>query len=144
MPRRSAGLTGVKPDAKVRTRYFFDGRNRSMRKAIAVAAFALFTGAAVAESQFGIEVYPNAKADPEVARQLKEAMKISAKTYRTSDPVAKVADFYRQQKLDEAPGSSKTGAMFMKKGANLTIQNPWADMKTGKLNNDTLISIVGK
>ena len=116
-----------------------------MRKAIAVGVFALFAGTAVAESQFGIEVYPGAKADAEVAKQLQEAMKIKGKTYRTSDPVAKVAEFYRKQKLEEAPGTSKTGAMFMSKGgANVTIQNPWADMKTGKMNNDTLVSIVGK
>jgi len=115
-----------------------------MKKAIAVGVFALFAGAAVAESQFGIEVYPAAKADPEVARMIKETMKIEGKTYRTSDPVAKVAEFYRKQKLEEAPGTSKTGAMFMGKGANVTIQNPWADMKTGKMNNDTLVSIVGR
>ena len=115
-----------------------------MRKAIAVGIFALCAGVAAAESQFGVEVYPNAKADAEVAKQLKEAMKIDGKTYRTSDPVAKVAEFYRKQKLEEAPGTSNTGAMFMKKGTNVTIQNPWMDMKSGKMNNDTLISIVGK
>jgi hypothetical protein len=27
-------------------------------------------------------------------------------------------------------------------GTMLTIQNPWADMKRGKMNNDTPISIV--
>ena len=79
-----------------------------------------------------------------MAKQLKEKMNINGKTYRTSDPVSKVADFYRKQKLEEAPGTSNTGAMFMQKGANVTIQNPWMDMATGKLNNDTLISIVGK
>jgi hypothetical protein len=115
-----------------------------MRNAIAAAVFALCAGLAAAESQFGIEVYPGAKPDAEVAKQLKEAMKITGHTYRTPDPVAKVADFYRKQKLEEAPGTSNSGAMFMKKGANVTIQNPWADMKTGKKNNDTLISIVGK
>jgi hypothetical protein len=25
---------------------------------------------------------------------------------------------------------------------NVTVQNPWLDMKSGKINNDTLISIV--
>ena len=38
------------------------------------------------------------------------------------------------------PGAAPLNAM----GANVTIQNPWADMKTGKMNNDTLVSIVGK
>ena len=116
-----------------------------MKKAIwAGVAGLLWAAAAVAESQFGVEVYPGARPDAEVARQLKEAMKLDGKTYRTSDTVAKVAEFYRKQKLEEGPATSDKGAMFMGKGANVTVQNPWMDMKTGKVNNDTLISIVKK
>ena len=110
----------------------------------AVALLAFCAAQAVAESQLGVEVYPGAKPDAQVEKQLKESMKLEAKTYRTSDSVAKVAEFYRKQKLEEGPGTSKEGAMFFSKGANLTIQNPWLDMKTGKINNDTLISIVAK
>ena len=107
------------------------------------AAATLVAAPAFAESQLGIEVYPGAKADPEVAKVLKEKMHIAGKTYRTSDSVAKVTEFYRKQKLEEAPGADKEGAMFTSKKANVTIQNPWMDMKSGKLNNDTLITIVG-
>jgi hypothetical protein len=37
---------------------------------------------------------------------------------------------------------TKESAMFKKGDVDITIQNPWMDMKTGKLVNDTLISIV--
>ena len=113
-------------------------------KAAITAAALLFAGAALAEKQHGIEVYPAAKADAEVAKQLKDTMKLNAATYRTTDSVEKVTDFYRKQKLKENPGTSKQGSSFMADGVMLTIQNPWADMKTGKITNDTLISIVGR
>ena len=114
-----------------------------MKKAIAVAAFALLSGTAIADAQFGIETYPGAKEDTEVAQQLKKSMNLTAKTYRTGDSVTKVTEFYRKQKsLTEGPASSDKGSMFTGKGATLTVQNPWMDMKSGKINNDTLISIV--
>ena len=113
-----------------------------MKKMIGAAVLAMFAGVAMAEKQAGIELYPGAKADATVAKQLKEKMHITGTTYRTSDSVTKVADFYRKQKLEEAPGTNNNGAMFMAKGANVSIQNPWMDMDSGKINNDTLISIV--
>jgi len=114
-----------------------------LKKAIGTGVVALLLSAqSLAESPFGVTVYPGARADPAVAAQLKKAMRIEGHTYRTADSVEKVAGFYRSQQLKEAPGTSKTGAMFTGKGVSLTIQNPWADMETGKLNNDTLISIV--
>jgi hypothetical protein len=112
-----------------------------MRKVITIALFAFMAGQAAAEAQFGVEVYPGAKHDAEVEKQVRD-MKLNAKTYRTSDSVAKVTDFYKGQKLEQQPGANKAGSMFMGKGVMVTIQNPWADMKTGKVTNDTLISIV--
>ena len=112
-----------------------------MKKAIAVALFAFAAAQAGAESQFGVEVYPGAKHDAEVEKQVK-SMNLNAKTYRTTDSVAKVTEFYNGQKLQPGPGQNKAGAMFTGKGVMVTIQNPWADMKTGKVTNDTLISIV--
>ena len=114
---------------------------KGMKQAIAVALFTLFAGQASAESQFGVEVYPGAKHDAEVEKQVRD-MKLNAKTYRTTDSVEKVTSFYKGQKLEAGPGNNKAGAMFMGKGVMVTIQNPWADMKTGKVTNDTLISIV--
>ena len=78
-----------------------------MKKVITIALFALMAGQAAAEAQFGVEVYPAAKADAEVAKQLKESMKIEAKTYRTSDAVPKVSEFYRKQKLTEDRARAK-------------------------------------
>ena len=34
--------------------------------------------------------------------------------------------------------------MFYNDKVTVTVQNPWLDMKTGKINNDTLVSIVPK
>lgn len=114
-----------------------------MRKAIGIGLAALFLSApAAAESQLGVAVYPGARPDAEVAAALKEAMQLTAHTYRTKDSVEKVALFYRAQKLKEMPGADKESAGFMAKGVHVTVQNPWMDMKTGKRNNDTLISIV--
>jgi hypothetical protein len=39
-------------------------------------------------------------------------------------------------------GESKEGAMFKKGNIDITIQNPWMDMKSGRMMKDTLISIV--
>jgi hypothetical protein len=114
-----------------------------MNKAIAAALLAFVSSAAVAETQYGVEVYPGARPDEQVAKQVKEKLKITARTYRTSDPVSKVADFYRKQNLTEAHASKK-GATFTGKGATVTIQSPWLDMDSGKMNNDTLVSIVPK
>jgi hypothetical protein len=112
-----------------------------MKQAIAAALFTLAAAQASAESQFGVEVYPGARHDAEVEKQVRD-MKLNAKTYRTPDSVGKVTDFYKSQKLELQPGANKGGSMFMGKGTMVTIQNPWADMKTGKITNDTLISIV--
>ena len=109
---------------------------------VLAAAIAITSMTAFAESQFGVEVYPAAKSDPEVAKMIKDTMKFNASTYRTTDSVEKVTEFYRKQKLKENPGTSKQGSGFMGNGVMVTVQNPWADMKTGKMNNDTLISIV--
>ena len=114
-----------------------------MRNPIGIGLAALFlSSAAAAETQHGVTVYPGAKPDAEVAAELKKAMKITAHTYRTSDPVEKVSQFYRSQKLKEMPGADKKQAGFMADGVHVTVQNPWMDMKSGKVNNDTLISIV--
>ena len=108
-------------------------------------AAALFLSAnAVAEQKHGVEVYPNAKADAGVAKQVEKMGIKNAATYRTTDNVAKVADFYRKQKLEELPGTSKQGAGFSGKGVMVTIQNPWLDMDKNAMVNDTLISIVKK
>ena len=112
-------------------------------KKLIVAALALCAAQALAEQKHGIEIYPAAKADAETAKMIKDTMKIDAATYRTTDSVTKITEFYRKQSgLKENPGADAKGSSFMGKGTMLTVQNPWADMKSGKMNNDTLISIV--
>ena len=112
-------------------------------KKLMVAALAFCAMQALAEQKHGVEVYPAAKADEGTAKMIKDTMKFDAATYRTTDSVAKVTEFYRKQSgLKENPGSDAKGSGFMGKGVMVTVQNPWADMKTGKMNNDTLISIV--
>jgi hypothetical protein len=107
-----------------------------------MAAALLWAAIANAETQFGVTVYPGAKADAAVTRSLREQLKVNGFAYRTSDGLSKVVEFYRKQPLEEAPGTNPKGAGFMGKGLMVTIQNPWMDMTTGKLVNDTLISIV--
>ena len=41
-------------------------------------------------------------------------------------------------------GADAVGYAYRRGEGTVTIQNPWMDMDTGKLNNDTLISIVKK
>lgn len=112
-----------------------------MKKAALVAIALMWAVQAGAEQAHGVEVYPGAKADPAVARQVAEMGVKNANTYRTTDTVAKVAEFYRKQNLKQQ-NLDKDGAMFTGNKVTLTLQNPWMDMKTGKMMSDTLISIV--
>ena len=114
-----------------------------MKKAAFVAATLLWAASAAAEQKHGVEVYPGAKADAKVAKQLEKMNIKDGGVYRTSDSVKKVTEFYRKQgSLKEGPASSDTGAMFTGKDVMVTIQNPWLDMETSQKMSDTLISIV--
>ena len=114
-----------------------------MKKAAFIAATLLWAGLAAAEQKHGVEVYPGAKADAKVEKQLAKMNIRNAGTYRTTDSVRKVAEFYRKQgALKEGPGTSDTGAMFSGKDVMVTVQNPWMDMDTSTIVKDTLISIV--
>jgi hypothetical protein len=98
-----------------------------------------------AEEVKGVQVYPGAKAEPSVGKSLEKQMGIKGvQTYRTSDPVKKVAEFYRKQGLKEMPGTDDKGGMFTKGNVNVTIQRPWMDLDTQKIMSDTLVSIAGK
>jgi len=104
----------------------------------------LFAGiiTAGAEEKFGVKVYDGAKFDASTSKTVSESMSINAACYRTNDGVAKVVEFYKKQPGLESMGESKEGAMFKKGNIDITIQNPWIDMKSGKMMKDTLISIV--
>lgn len=122
-------------------------------------AFAKDAGAALDPAQTGIPVYPGAKADAGATTFVRESLGMVGSAYRTGDNVAKVTAFYdKQPGFRKLPGASGEGALFsagckaefnpyLKKemhkcGYQVTIQNPWMDMKSGKLVQDTLITIV--
>ena len=124
------------------------------------AALAGDQGAELDPAKAGIAVYPGAKPDAAASKMLREGMGLTAAAYRTGDDVAKVSAFYEKQgaAFSKMPGADKEQAGFsagckdeynpymkksMKKcGYQVTIQNPWMDMRTGQLVRDTLISIV--
>lgn len=112
-----------------------------MKKAAVMTAALVWALHAGAEQKHGVEVYPGAKADASVAQSVAEMGIKDAGTYRTGDAVAKVAEFYRNQKLKQE-NLDKDGALFTGKGVTVTIQRPWMNMKTGAMMNDTLVSIV--
>ena len=105
----------------------------------------VFVGSVYAEEKLGIPVYPGASQDVDTTKFLQEGLKVNGAAYRTNDDAAKVIDFYKGQKDLRVISSEKEGAIF-KKGdkTNVTIQNPWMDMKTSKMMSDTLISIVSE
>ena len=113
-----------------------------MMKVALLATALFFSVHALAEQKHGVEVYPNAKADAKVAKQLEKMNIKDAGTYRSGDSVAKVTEFYRKQGLKEVGSGNAQGATFQGKDVMVTIQNPWLDMDTSQKMSDTLISIV--
>ncbi|MBI3597421.1 MAG: hypothetical protein HY203_09740 [Nitrospirae bacterium] len=97
---------------------------------------------------FGVKVYDGAKYDEAISKFVSGIGAGEAFCYVTKDSLEKVVAFYKKQPSFELFSNDKETAMFMYKkgnrdtGINITIQNPWMDTKTGKMRNDTLISIV--
>jgi hypothetical protein len=105
------------------------------------AALALAAGQEIKEV-FGVPVYPGAKLDEATTKFLTESMGVEGQAFRTADPLAKVVEFYKAKGLTEIMVEPE-GAMF-KKGSDvdITLQNPWQNMQSGKMEKGTLISIV--
>ena len=99
-------------------------------------------GLASAQDAFGVKVYKGAKPDDETTQFLKTSLHVDALCFRTNDDVGKVVEFYKSQPGLTLIDESKEGGMFKAGDVDITIQNPWMDMKTGKMNKDTLISVV--
>jgi hypothetical protein len=106
-----------------------------------MAVFASFA-TVHADERHGIQVYGAAKHDETVSKTVSESMSIQAWCYLTNDSVTKVVEFYKKQPGLEFMGGNEEGAMFKKDDIDITIQNPWMDLKTGKMMKVTLISIV--
>jgi putative sterol carrier protein len=109
---------------------------------VVMVLLAAISGGAGAAEQLGVQVYTGAKSEPAAAKAITEMMPGSkAFCYTTSDGVDKVVAFYKKQGLNYM-GGDKENAMFKKGKVDVTVQRPWMDMATGKLNQSTLISIV--
>jgi hypothetical protein len=115
-----------------------------MKAWMVVLAVVCISGAGLAGAQdaFGVKVYTGAKPDEATTQFLKNSLHVEALCYRTTDDVGKVVEFYKGQPGLTLIDESKEGGMFKAGDVDITIQNPWMDMKTGKMNKDTLISIV--
>jgi hypothetical protein len=115
------------------------------KKCLAILFLGLALGFAAGQEikeVFGVPVYPGAKLDEATTKFLTESMGVNGKAFRTPDTVAKVAEFYRTQGLQEIMVSQE-GAMFKKgEDVDVTLQNPWQNVQTGKMEKETLISIV--
>ena len=115
------------------------------RKGLFVLVFALIilSGSALAgPDNFGMPVYPGATHDATTSSAVKQMIKAEATCYRTKDSVQKVVAFYKKQDGMTTTIADDKNAMIKKGKIDITVQSPWMDMKTGKLNNDTLVSIV--
>jgi hypothetical protein len=115
---------------------------------ISAAAFVLMLclSAATAEEQLGVAVYPGAKYDAIRTMRLRENPAMRGAAYRTSDDIAKVTAFYREQGLLvlKIGSPSKERARFKKVESNVdvVVQQPWKDAQTGATMTDTLILII--
>jgi hypothetical protein len=58
------------------------------------------------------------------------------------DSVEKVVDYYKKVPGLSLVGETAQSAMIKKEDVDVTVQNPWMDLKTGQLLKRALISIV--
>jgi hypothetical protein len=117
-------------------------KNTKRLAILVIGLIAVLAAAQEIKDVFGVPVYAGAKLDEATTKFLTESMGMEAKAFRTADPVAKVAAFYKAKGLTEIMVAEE-GAMY-KKGdtVDVTIQSPWQNMQTGGMEKDTLISIV--
>jgi hypothetical protein len=96
-----------------------------------------------------VKVYPGAMFDAATTNFLKDSLSVQGACYRTNDKIDPVVAFYQKHKGLKLVSKTAEGAMFQlnegaaQGGVDVTIQRPWMNMKTNKMMNDTLISIVG-
>ena len=109
---------------------------------LVAALFLVSVVTAGAEEKFGVKVYGGAKYDAAISKDLSESFSINAACYRTNDSVAKVSEFYKKQPGMKYTGGEKVSSAFSNGTVDVTIQNPWINMMTGKMMTDTLITIV--
>lgn len=124
-----------------------------------ITANGAFAADVLDPAKAGIAVYTGAKPDAATTEFVLNSLGVEGAAYRTTDALAKVVDFYGKQSGIKPMGEpSKDSAAFLagckdeyneilkrnmsRCGYHVTVQNPWMDMQTGKMVNDTLITIV--
>jgi hypothetical protein len=113
------------------------------KKVIFIMVIISLATAALAEERFGVNVYPGSSYEASTSNKMKEAMKVEIACFRSSDSLAKVIAYYKTQPGFKAVGDlTNEGAMFRKGKIDVTIQDPWMDMTTGKMMKSPLICIV--
>lgn len=131
-----------------------------MKKAILITVLLTLIPAVMelgAEERFGLEVYKGAKYE-ESASEFLQQTGIKAFCYRTNDELAAVIAFFKGNEGLYLISEDDSGAFFRRCAGeaynkifdrmvprdcdlDITIQSPWMNMKTQKINSDTLISI---
>jgi hypothetical protein len=134
----SPGKQNGNPGSKVKRKKMRLGRKTFLLLSILFCSLAL----AQAEDKFGVKVYDGAKYDADSTAIMAQIYVHGAACYRSSDALQKVIDFYSKLPGVTVVHTSDKWATFKLNGVTITLQNPWLDMKTGKHNTDTLISIV--
>ena len=105
----------------------------------------VLSATASAEERFGAVVYPGAKYDETTSKYMSESRQLTIACFRTNDSLDKVAAFYRKQKEFSIRGEvMKENARFQSSTVDVTLQSPWLNVISGRMMNDTLISIVKK
>jgi len=96
------------------------------------------------EERFGVPVYPGATYDAAISDFEVKNLHVEAACFRTKDPLAKVADFYKGQKQVKSVSlpDQQNAMVRFNNGADVTLQSPSMNMSTGTMMQDTLISIV--
>lgn len=109
----------------------------------------------------GISPYPGARYDADTTQFLKQTLAVNCAAYQSDDDALAIAAFYEGQAGFKKIHADENGALLKRCGeeyneflkrmmstgecdAEITIQNSWMDMKTGKMMKNTLISIVNR
>jgi len=147
-------------------------RRRPMKKGLigsfVPAVMIAIAAAAFAGDDFGIPSYPGGRSDGETKevcaapdmgiikeRAEQSGLTTSKHCYRTTDPLAKVAAFYKKQKgltgavlIDEPETKSATFCRGecneVSVGTSVALSAPWFVPSTMKMNNDLLIVITNR
>lgn len=114
---------------------------RSQPILVIAATVVLLAALANAQAKFGVKVYPGAKEVPSAEKAFADLLHTTAFVYRTSDSLAQVTAFYKQQPGLKLTGRTDVVSEFTGKGVKVEIASPWVDPTTMATYKDTSISI---